>query len=394
MKKIYTIILILLFAAGAFYTTVNWRQYHTILTIGSMAMVILIGILKKTYIFNVDKKTLGLFIIYTIISIISGVIHGSVELVGGALLLLYLYLSLVIVLPEIITDKLNFRDIMSTALLLSHIPMIIFPIILGGFETTSYSGMFYNPNSFGTVVVTLSIIPLSKITFQLDRYFSSKSVNWNGLIKNLLFFLIIGTLVLFSSSRTSFLSLLLLIILSVFVLTKRNLKIRKVKVFFISKLLGIIMVVITLFIILYNFTSIGAIFHESILDKFVLKSDDVLDGRSGIWSLAINDMRAFGHGRDYFSNSGLAAHNTFISILGQYGYLPLFFFISFYLRVFFKAIKSSMSEYENEYKYLPLLGISIFLLLSMAEGMMLKTSMFIAFICVGFLRNRDTMSKT
>ncbi|MFP4698138.1 MAG: O-antigen ligase family protein [Eubacteriales bacterium] len=389
MKKVYLMILISLFAAGSLYTTRNFRQYHMILVVGSTTMIYAIALMNRTIFLRLDKKTFGLFLLYTIMSIVSGLIHESNELIGGALLLLYIYISLIVFFPNMVNGKYDGKRMIAKALIMSHIPMIILPIILGDFRTISYSGMFYNPNSFGTVVATLAIVPLSKLVFELDRYYSRKKINRKDFINNIFLFFIMVILVLFSSSRTSFLSLVLLIILSLAMLSKKIFRNNKVNIRAFRKAFISMLLMLLLFIVLYNFTSFGKVLQESVIDKFMMKSDVLLDGRSNVWLLTINDMQPFGHGRDYFGQIGLGAHNTFISILGQYGFIPLFFFLGFFFHVFIQSMQYAGQENEYIYKYLPLLAISSFIILSMGEGMMLKTSMFVPFVCIGFLRRQD-----
>ena len=136
---------------------------------------------------------------------------------------------------------------------------------------------------------------------------------------------------------------------------------------------------------IFNKSKYYQIFNERILEKFnnKIESGDVLDRRGNIFSSTVTDANIFGHGPDYFSQTyGLGAHNSFISILGQYGYLASALFILFWVYVIYIAFKHFYSSHSN-YSILPILLVLFFLMTSMTEIMLMKASMLFAFIAIG-----------
>lgn len=146
------------------------------------------------------------------------------------------------------------------------------------------------------------------------------------------------------------------------------------------KRVTIVVVFAAFTVFIFQATPIEELFSAQISSKFELRSDDLTDGRGDVWIRAINEQKLFGHGRGYFEGS-VTAHNTFISILAQYGSLPTIFLI-FIVQATLKVYKYTSLNIGDRYKFLPFSITITFLLTSMTEGMLYKLSMFV-FICYG-----------
>lgn len=382
MEKIFKIIifltLVILFLSGALYTTYEWRMLQPYMLIGSTTLIFFLNCLYKNSKFRVDLRLLLLFFVYILVSILSALLNSDFELFIGMLLLIYMYISLVIVLPSLFKNGENGKSILALALLSGHFSIII-PDLFKDISFKSYAGIFYNPNSFGTVVATIFAVVLAKGLFYLELYIKGERFKKKKLFLFLLLSTIMFFLIIISSSRTSFITAIILIIISIFFLIK-NIKLKYAK-----RTILLILFSMVILIIINNFTSFDEILQGSIFNKFQAKRNDLLDGRLSLWITVLKETRIFGYGRSYFAKFGLGAHNTFISILGQYGLFALLFFILFLIKLFISEYKYAVKAKDDAYKYLPLFALISFILLSIGEGMMLKTSMILMFSTIGFI---------
>lgn len=334
---------------------------------------------KKDLRFSYDITSLWLIFLFTIVSTLSASINSDIDLAMGILLLTLMLITFTIIFPTLVGQKSN--QMVYKAILYSHI-LIIFVPLVNGIGSPPYMGIFGNGNSFGIACVTLLAAVISKFFYKLDGYiFDNKKISKKTLLFH--FIIIPSTLMLtiYSGSRTSLLTAVtitlfpigLLILKFLRTATKRQfLKMFKL-VFFGSILTGI-----SFFIF-----PIKEKFEQIILYKFQLKSDDTLDERGGIWSGAFNDSTAFGNGRSYFSEFEHGAHNTYISFLGQYGWVPTVLFVLLIVFLLLVSVKYVFTQTDDELKFLPALLMVSFVMLSMGEGMLFKGIMVGAFASAG-----------
>lgn len=141
------------------------------------------------------------------------------------------------------------------------------------------------------------------------------------------------------------------------------------------------------------FIPIWDLLDRFIVSKFQAKlgNGDVLSGRGIVWEYTFNNAGLFGGGRDFYEQAGIeiGAHNTFISILGQYGWMSLLLLLLFLVVSFIYCLRYTILSNDN-YKYFPILIFVCFLTLSMAEGMLFKMSMLATFCCIGTVSLRKT----
>lgn len=121
-------------------------------------------------------------------------------------------------------------------------------------------------------------------------------------------------------------------------------------------------------------------FYSVIISKFIQKENDVLDLRGIVWEQTIKSAGLFGRGRDFFETETVAAAlNTFISMLGMYGWIPLIIFVIYLAFYFTKSFSRAFMNIDDKYLYLPILMLLTFVFLSVAESMMMKSSMLAVF---------------
>ena len=185
-----------------------------------------------------------------------------------------------------------------------------------------------------------------------------------------------------SSSRTSFITVIVLLLFtSIYLFKKIFYSKYKIRVITLKRVF-ILMFIFTFIInIIYNFTSIKDVIQLSIFNKFEMKSANITDGRSERWIMVLNEINALGHGSKHYK---LAPHNTFISLLGQYGIFAVFFYILFLIN----SLKISLRfiKINNCYNFLPFLSITSFICLSMGESMMLKTNMLLIYFSLSTIQ--------
>ena len=387
-KSYLLISILLLLLSGTIFYTNEWAFLQPMLLAFSLIFLYIVALVYKISL-KFERKIITIFLLFTVLSVISSLVNQDVELLMRTLILFLTFIGCVAILPNLILKhyKINeYSNIVVDAFLYSHVPLILIPIILNGLVLTSYNayqGMFYNPNAFGLVMVTIFSLILSEVLNILDKYiFEKTKFDKRSIIFKILILIIILLLVIISSSRTSAITALCLIIFSLYLLIRKSVKTCNVNVKKLKKSLGVVIIVILLSTTLYVFTPIGNVINDSILTKFELKSYDVFDGRTNVWSITIEEARLFGHGRGFFDEK-ISAHNTFISILAQYGWIPLFVFIILLYKIYLSVYNYALSSISDKYSYFPLLVFVTFIVTSIGEGMLYKVSMFLMLICYG-----------
>lgn len=393
LRLLTFISLIVLFLSGSFYTTDTLRHLQPFMLVGSMALLLAIFSMHMFPTMKVDLKLFSVYMMFFVISIVSAATNASPYLVIGAFAMIYIYVGASIILPAIFYSNVqNGNKIIAQSIVIGHIPIFIYPMLIEGITLTSYKGIFYNPNSFGGVAATLFAAALPKTAFIIEDYvINGNELDKKAFVLQLLFLIALFVLIVISSSRTSFVTSIALVVVVFFFLLvkaviKANISLRPMK-----KVLVIVCVFILLAVVACYTTELGALIENSIAKKFVAKSADPLDGRLYVWTKTIRETKILGHGREYFGEIGLAAHNTFISLLGQYGFLAALLFIVFLILHTIKCIRYAYKNMDDTYKYLPLLAVVNFILLSLAEGVLFLPCMLLLFCTIGTI-NLDSLN--
>lgn len=339
------------------------------------------------YVLNYRRKTkvpvilTCLFFLFIFFLLISSFINSNEQMLLSSIRYILVFVTLSIIVPNLLKEKTIVISIW--AFLLSQFPLLLISFIeLNPFTnpTLAYWGVFHNPNSFGIYSATIFIVILAVFNtlIGLKKYFFQLI-----LLVMLVFFFI---MVIFSGSRTGLISISIITLINLLLLLKNSFNFKKVSIEKIrSSLLFLFFIFIS--ILIFKQSNYYQIFEQRILEKFIRKinAGDVLDQRGDIIKVTINETSMFGHGPDYFIQTfGTGAHNSFISILGQYGAIATISFIVFCLYSLFKSVKYYLIS-ENEFKILPIITILFFILTSMTEIMLMKSSMLLVFILIGLV---------
>ncbi|AHV96158.1 O-antigen ligase family protein [Paenibacillus sabinae] len=384
MKK-FTLYFFVLFLFSSLYLTEKFNS------LGSIAISIVICIIFPFVIMSKKEKikvhSSSLFLIYGFLTAcgISSLYNADIKIMLNAGIFFLLYLSSMSVVPSY--EKVDINKTIFNSILISQLPIIILPIIISGVNTIPYRGIFYNPNSFGSVVSVVFVTLLSIVISKIERIITKRTDKRGkrNLVFHLLSMFLLFFLVILSGSRTSTLAAGLSVIAGALFLTLRLIKARKfwsslIKTTFFSFLGAVVLYFLARFTPFYNYL------YLNILYKFERKSmhGDVLDERGFVWARTLKEAGLWGRGSAYFSKEvGVTAHNTFINILGETGWVSLLIFIAFLILISIASFKYAISEIDDQYKYLPLLLLICFLFSSIGENMLFKVSMIAMFFSMG-----------
>ncbi|MFD1607119.1 O-antigen ligase family protein [Oceanobacillus luteolus] len=365
----------------------QWSSYSNIALAASCIGIVII------YFFNyksikIPRKVTLVFSLFLFFTLFSSLVNGSLQMVLSTSRYLLVFIALCIIVPNLLKEKTMLFSI--STLLISQLPLLILSIIEENpFNNLSgvYLGLFYNSNSFGLYSSTITVVLLTLIF----RFAGTKKILTQvTLIFFLFIFFLLTTL---SGSRTSVVSIIIIFLVMMALRIFENININQISLKKVRN--GFVgLVAISVLIILFVDSKYYQIFYERIIEKFISKSSsgDVLDNRGDILIETITDANLFGHGPEYFiQNFGIGAHNSFVSILGQFGLLATIVFIIFWLNSMIKSLKYYFVS-NNNFRFLPIAIVIFFIVTSMAEIMLMKVSMLLAFIVIGVI-NLDNISK-
>lgn len=387
-------ILSLLFLFSSLNLTDQWNNIGRLIIYSLIFLLMCMLVVFKKKIIKINDTMLFLFYLFLLSCSIGALLNSDVFVLLGALVFFSLYISTSVILPSLCNYNCN--ELVAKAILISHIPLIFIPLLTNGINSMPYQGIFYNPNSFGNITVTLFAVLVAIFLKNFEEYITlSKKQRFMKLklLLQLIFMFGVFWLVILSGSRTSFLTGLVVLVIGLFFLTIFVIKTKKLKKLLLRGT-SVSFVAVVIYAMLALYTNFNQYVYLNIIYKFKTKASngDVLDHRGEIWRQTMKEAGLFGKGDKYFEqNIGLGAHNTFISILGQYGWVSLIIILLFLVLAVFYVCKYSVKNVDDKYKYLPFLLMVSFITLSMGEIMMFKLSMIATFCTIGVCSNFKTL---
>ena len=383
MKLIYTLFTFL-FLSSSLYLTEQFNSIGNIMVSVIILMFFALVILYKKNRLTVNVYSLTLMFFFLLACLISGLLNMDWKLFITGAMIVVLYIASFVIIPSF---NIQVNEVVYKSAMLSQAPLILVTLLLKGLDKNPYQGIFYNPNSFGTTIATIFTLLLSVFLFKLENYFTKKSKEIDTLWSLIIYIgglLFMFFLIILSSSRTSFLTAVGLVMSSFLIVFIKLVKNKSVFPFLRSIFFGVLG--IGIISLLIRMTPILDYLYFNIVYKFQLKLNrgDVLDKRGIVWNQTIKEARLFGNGSEYFIAKTLyAAHNTFISMLGEFGWVALILFVLFLLYGAYKSMKYALSGTLDKYKYMPILLFVCFIMLSMGESMLFKFSMIAMFFSFG-----------
>lgn len=352
--------------------------------------VTLILLLVSLVLFKVKKlkynKTLTILAsLFSFSMALSALFNSEISMLFHSFIFMCLFLSTTVIAHSFFKESLG--KVVTLTIILSHVPIIIFPLLIDGIDYLPYGGIFSNPNAFGIVVTTIFVVFLTILLSKIEKmlFYKEKPTKVSLLVW---FLLVIFSflLVIFSASRTSFVAGIVAVIAGLVVIFLFAIKHKQVASMAVKSLIGL-PVLAGLYFVINKLMGIDQYLEEIIWDKFARKSSNVLDGRGYAWMKTAQDAGLFGNGENYFdSQVGLGAHNTFVYIMGVYGWIPMIIFSSFFIVALYFCVRFVLSS-DHDYKYLPLIMLITLIGLSMGENLMYKITMVASFVLIGLAAN-------
>lgn len=376
--KNYRFLLMLFFAVSSLMYVSDFVSISTVAVSGIMILLIFMVVVKRIETISVNIKLMVLFYLFIASSGISGLVNMDIELIKSTLNFVVVYISLVTILPNLLEAPT--RSVTNAYLIGGVLPIVGIPIIRSGFDTTPYRGIFGNPNAMGLIAATAFSVVFSVALHYLLLYLQeSKRVK-----KKILFFSLGSSafllyITLLTASRTSVLTCGLVCLMGLMLVLKNILlDFKKHRNLYFKLVLGILLVFLVSLLFPLKET-----FQENILSKFQTHSYDTLNGRGAAWAQTISEAKFFGRGSSYFSDhTSITAHNTYINVLGRFGWIPLFFFLAFLVRASLECYKYSKID-VHQTRFVPGFVVLSFLVLSIGESIMFNLGMFLMFAMIG-----------
>ena len=250
-----------------------------------------------------------------------------------------------------------------------------------GFSISRYRGLFANQNGTGETAAALFCVSSACL---LDN-FKTKTKGSNAIRFMCVFSMLVSLVFAFvSTSRGSLVAILICFAFFLFFLARQMSGTILIRFLVAS---GIIASVVFL---IYRFTSI----KESVdfaIDKFKNLEDDPLNGREQLWGIVMSRLSWYGNGEA----SSFGVHNTYLSMIDQYGIFSGFIWIAFCVFALLKSLVLCFStKAKIGFKYLPFFAFMVFCVQSLTEGVMLKTIMLISMFSVSLLYNDSNSQKS
>ncbi|MFJ3387333.1 O-antigen ligase family protein [Lysinibacillus sp. NPDC086135] len=319
-----------------------------------------------------------LFIICGLISTLANSDMGSLK---NIVCMLMMYIGLSIIYNSFQTSTLH---VLAISICVSHLIILLLSFFMNRVVFNAFAGIYSNPNMMGLVMALFAVVLLAGAVqfFQVD----TKKVTIVFLVS--LFFFVFYTILL-TQSRTAAITVLIGIIMSITMLAIQNTSSIRI----VGALVSVLCVLSMIFIFSLSKFPILNEAVQNIVGKFQRKSADISDGRMAIWQNIIKDSTLFGHGENYHVGQ-LDAHNTFIALLAQYGWLAVTFFLLFVATLVWNAFSFAKKKvkYAKMLQLLPFLILITYILLSMTEIIIYTTPiMIVLFVLSG---NSFTHHKT
>lgn len=379
LKKLFWIIAFILFLSSGLYMTDFFNNVALLTLLATSTGLTFYFILLREKKFKINVLLLALMTLIFVSITISSLLNSDISLFYQALVIYMGYLSLGIMFNRMYKNE--SLQVTYKLILITQLPLVLTFVI--GFDFP-LQGIFYNPNAMGLTSATVYVVVLACLLANMEDNlvkngnFLNATNLLNIILCAFLFLITIG-----SSSRTSTVAITIITVFSILLLVFKGLLSRKYKSTFKAIFASILIPAVLISV--YNFPPVNDYLYYNILYKFEVKADsnNMLSTRDIVWEQTVNEATLFGNGRLYFDEQvGIQAHNTFISFLGQYGWLTLTLFVLFLLVSLRYALKFARRNNSN-LRYLPLFLISAFVILSMAETMTHKAIMLAMFCAIG-----------
>ncbi|SEK88962.1 O-antigen ligase family protein [Ruminococcus albus] len=363
MKKNITAIgLILFFLSGTIYVMRYFNHYQQICLLGSIALIYFFNISTFAVIALPKDKLSNIYILFVVTICISGVItmkKSSFIAATG------MYLIWLLCVPWMTKHKSIYvfcKNKIHIYYLLPFAIVMIYSIALYPIRLYRYSGAFVTSNGTGDTAATACAACLSLLGYDLKKNRPTHRITVDIIITVFTVFIS-----LISTCRGAIITVIIMLIVFFCVLIHESIISPKSAM----KIIGILLFVFLIGLLLYQ-TDFFRTAIDNVIYKFNQKSEDTFDGRTERWDVILGRAKWFGNG----SRGGIAAHNSYLSILDQYGVIAALLLVLFVITGLISSFKFAWSKNDTgNTKFFPLFVYIAFACMSLTEGMMLKTVM-------------------
>ena len=367
-KKVMYSALILYFLSGTVYVMSGYNHYQLPMLLISVVLICVTHLFSVRYVVLHSSIIDFSYLMFSLSIMISGLVNNQMSAIISGCGILALWFVFSVLLPMDKIFKTKYLKNINFIILVPYILLMLYSYCSYPIKFIRYAGIFRSSSGFGDAAATACAVILAKMIYDFTE---NNTKVCKRIDIAILIFVILNCLI--STCRGAIITALLLIVISLFVIIKKT---RKNYKLFINVLVGAMLLLLVGYV-LYKATAIGTIV-DNILVKFQAKSSNILGGREEIWATIFERAKLFGNGEDI----DVAAHNSFISILDQYGYFSFFFLVIFVASTLVASFRIVYSKaYNSKEKYLPLTSCLGFMFMSMTEGMMLKTIMLMVVFC-------------
>lgn len=397
MKKLFVLLIMFVFYSGTvnlgndyFLTLGHWLYFTALL---SVVFTFLYFYAHKKLEVKYNKFHVLLLFSFLLMNILAATINAEMNLLIFSFSFFIIFVTLNTIIPAILGE--NTITIINKVFIIVHVPIILIPLYIQGLKAFPYNGGFDNENSMGITGSIILIMIFSMILKRFEMYIVYNKINIFSTLLLSVFTMLLIVIVASTGSRTSFVTSVVVILIGLLLFIKNiwsELKNRrKLIVKIVSRVALCIPPIALVFSMINKLFPISYYIEESILSKFTRQAEQgrLLSGRENIWEQTIQDASLFGNGSDYFiDNIGKGAHNTFIHILGVYGWASIVLFTIIIL-VFGLNAYHFFNKKNNTDRYFPILIFIAFIGLSMAENLMHNIIIFLLFIYVGCISTKS-----
>lgn len=383
LRFLFTSILVLAFFSSSYGLALGGNAALNNSMYAMMFLMISMVLFFKNVKFEYNKTLMILAILFVLTITISAISNADLSLILNGLTFLVLFLSTTVVANTYFKDSIG--KVVVAALLISHIPILLIPL-RAGIDSFPYRGIFDNSNAFGLVAATIFAVLLAILLTNIEKtLFYKKKPSKIKILGYIVLASLSFLLIVISGSRTSFLAAVVAVATGLFFIFLFSVK-HKLTINLFLKTLASLPVLWILYWLINKFIPIKLYVESIILSKFDIKSGNTLSGRGLVWRGTLSESNFFGFGEGYFeSRFGLGPHNTFIYVLGTYGWFAMIVFSLLILVSLYFCAKFTFSEHK--YKYLPITMMVTFLMLSMGENLFHKVTFLVTFLLIGFAAN-------
>ena len=359
--------------SGTFYVTDLFKALQKPALIIGIALIYIASLVGERRTAKKDFNR-ALFLVFAFSILLSFIFHPELSILVSFFGLALIYFASKLMVDVFLSQDnyAGFKSILDIFILFQVAFLFVSFIARRPNFVYGYEGLFSNPNGLGGFCSLLFSISLGNFLLNVSSNHKKKR------LFSLFYIFSIFVAVLFlllSRSRTAIITTAICAFVGFFCYLFSN-------KFTASKLLKTICFIAFLLVVLFILfqTPVFKNAFENFVSKIELSEakEDVTSGRSAIWKLIFSRLSFFGNGEI----SQLSAHNTFFSMLDQYGFLAFILLCFIVITGIVKSLMYIKYEFQSQVRFIPIMVFLNFTIESLTESMMLKTVMLLMVICL------------